>query len=202
MYFATIFVFTLSESCVWNGFQSLNTTCTLHFDAQDLPCLIVFGCRLALVQVIVPVLALVLVLGTGTRTGTGTVTSISTNIITRTNTSTSAGARTGTDTGAGIGNRTSKEGGEVYCNSLSHNHGVWPRTVQTKQIMWKLTPSYQGILYYLDAPRNSQTQIKTPRQQVYFEKSNIDFINTGPGTLVGQSVEFENLNFGLHTTLW
>jgi hypothetical protein len=39
-------VFTLSKQCVSHGFLSPHTTFTKHLDAQDLPCLIVFGCNI------------------------------------------------------------------------------------------------------------------------------------------------------------
>jgi hypothetical protein len=37
-------VFALSESCVLHAVPSSHTTFAAHVDAQDLPCLIVFGC--------------------------------------------------------------------------------------------------------------------------------------------------------------
>jgi hypothetical protein len=42
--FAMVSRLSPSDSCVVHGFLSLHITFTMHFDAQDLACLIVFGC--------------------------------------------------------------------------------------------------------------------------------------------------------------
>jgi hypothetical protein len=60
-------VFTLSESCVSHGFLSPRIICPAHVDAQDVPCLIVFGCTTRLFPhtstiSTVPILLLLLVL--------------------------------------------------------------------------------------------------------------------------------------------